>query len=163
MESDSEYSFMSGLFLSQNYVFRLIRVVPWSSACSCVDVCGFCGSWVLWVLGFVVPGFLRCTRFPCMKTPHATVSLLTSVCAPEPGLRRDAFPGTGPLAQEQAPLPVYQATPTCSPVGLPQAQVTLPGASHSRQRLILTELVFSFSSVWRDLGMSRCDSYSAAR
>ena len=119
-------------------------------------------------VGFVGPGFCR----PWLPALYAIslhedatryVSLLTSVCAHEPGLRRDAFPGTGPLAQERAPLPVHQATPTCSPVPLPQAQVTLPGALHSLQRLMLTELVFSFSSVWRDLEMSRCDSYSAAR
>ena len=121
--------------------------------CGCV---GFVG------LGFAVPGFLRCTRFPCMKTPHVTVSVLTSVCTHEPGLHRDAFPGVGPLAQGRPPLQVYRATSPSSPIPLPPARVTLPGALQSCQRLILTELVFSFSSVWRDLGIPHSDSYSAA-
>lgn len=117
-------------------------------------------------VGFVGPGFwcpwLSALHTISLHEGAARYRFSRRVFAHEPGLRRDAFPGTGPLAQGQAPLQAWQATPACSPIPLPRAQATLPGASHSCRSLILAELVFPFPSVWRALETPRCGSRSAA-
>lgn len=113
-----------------------------------------CGCvWVLWVPGFVAPGFLRCTLSPCM-VPHVTVSLNECLHTMSPGSVR-CFPGArDPGSRAGHPSRSTKPHPPALPFRS-HGHRRASGASHSCHSLILTGLVFPFPSVWRDLEAPR--------